>query len=413
MKFRFTGYRAVALVFWVLAIGAVLIWGLLPRYIIGWDLRVYGNAITSLRAGHDPYSDGIAVQRIYHEHLAEHQARFDATPFTYVYSPLTLPVVRLLATLPLMLSNTVYWVIYGLATLAAIFVGLWAAEDGRERRIFSMVAPAVVFFPGLLQNDVLFSGNVAYILYGVVLLAALAGWRKGQWVWFYAAVFLASCCKAPLLTLLAIPVLSARRQWWPALATGVAGLAAFAVQPAIWPVLFKHYMEAVELQFSFNHDFSSSPAGLLTDALYDHVNYKSFSTEFYLLYAIPAFGLLYWLSRQYFAGRFTLKQWVPVVMVGTVFINPRIMEYDVAPITMMMALVAWRFCMRSGSLKRATIEAAVLFAVAAASAAHTWRPTESVTLTAVFAAGCWQLVHEMRAREKAGEMSRDGLRATI
>ncbi len=141
-----------------------------------------------------------------------------------------------------------------------------AVEDS-ERRYFIYFAPVAAFFPGLLANGTILGGNIAYILYALVLLAAVVGWRRGSWHWFYLAVLAASCVKAPLLSLVAIPVLSARRQWIPAGITTAAGAAFFAMQPLVWPTLFKHYLQAVELQFSYNHDFGSSPAGLFSEIL--------------------------------------------------------------------------------------------------------------------------------------------------
>ena len=93
MKFRFT-VRTIPYVFWVLASSAILIWSLVPTYVVGWDLEVYENAIRALRLGHDPYLDGIAVQREFHATLAQHPTA--PTPFTYVYSPLTVPLLRVI-----------------------------------------------------------------------------------------------------------------------------------------------------------------------------------------------------------------------------------------------------------------------------------------------------------------------------
>ena len=90
-------------------------------------------------------------------------------------------------------------------------------------------------------------------------------------------------------------------------------------------MLFRHYLQAVELQFSFNHDFSSSPAGLVADALYDVIPYQITSAGFYLFYGSGVFAVLLYLSRRYFAGEFSLKQWAPVVLTGTLLLNPRIM----------------------------------------------------------------------------------------
>ena len=186
------GYRAVAVVFWVLAAVAVAVWGWSMPFPLGWDLHIYQTAVVSLRAGHDPYAEATAIRRAFHLHMAEHP---DAQPpFSYIYSPITLPLLRVIGLLPFWLSETVYWAadIMGLVTM--LWVGMQFVEE-RERKLFALLAPAVVFFPGLLQNVNLYSGNVAYIVYGLVLAAAVLGWRKGRWGWFYVVVLAASCFK--------------------------------------------------------------------------------------------------------------------------------------------------------------------------------------------------------------------------
>ena len=186
------------------------------------------------------------------------------------------------------------------------------AVDDTERSVFQLLAPAALFFPGLLQHDVILSGNVAIILYALVLLGAVLGWRGGQWHWCYLAILLASCYKAPLLILAVIPLLSARRQWLPAGITLVAGIALFAIQPLVWPSLFHHFLQAVNLQFSYNHDFGCSPAGLLSMLLFGlGISYTVAGTVIYLLYAVPVFAVLLHLSRRFLEGRFSLRRWVP------------------------------------------------------------------------------------------------------
>ena len=139
MKVRFSGYRRVAIVFAGLAVLALAIWSQIPGYVVGWDLQVYRAAIFSLRAGHDPYLDGMAVQRIFH---AERVHAPDApTPFTYVYSPITLPLLRLIAMLPLTVSGAMYWLLYCLAALATLWVGMQFVER-REMPVFALLAPA-------------------------------------------------------------------------------------------------------------------------------------------------------------------------------------------------------------------------------------------------------------------------------
>jgi hypothetical protein len=389
-------FGGIPLIFWILAVTAIAIWSMVPGYTVGWDLNVYKNAAVAMKAGHDPYVDGMNVQRAFHATLAQHPT--DPPPYTYVYSPMTLPLVRWIAAAPFWLIAMVYWTAYAAGTVTLVWFGWQAVEEG-ERRVFALLIPAAVFFPGLLENDVLFSGNVAFLLYGMIFAATVVGWRRGQWGWFYAAVLAASCCKAPMLSLLAIPVLSARRQWVPTLVTAAVGVGLFAIQPHVWPVAFKNYLEAVELQFSFNHDFSSSPAGLLADRLYYVIPYQVTSGVFYGFYALLFFGILLTLSRRFHAGSITLRQWVPVMMLGVILLNPRIMEYDVAPITVLMALVAWRFFAGWNGWKGTIVWSAVFFAVVNGLATTGWRTTECCVMVGLFFAGSWTLYRASQAAE--------------
>ncbi len=364
----------------------------------GWDVAIYHTAIKSLQAGHDPYADAMAVQRIFHSQLAQHP---DAEPpYSYVYSPITLPILRLIGHAPTWLSGGVYLLLYLAAILAQLYVTLSAATE-EERRYFLYLAPVAAFFPGLLASGILLSGNIAYILYAAVLLTAMLGWRRGEWRWFYLAVLVASCVKAPLLCLVAIAVLSARRQWIPAGLTTAAGLALFAVQPMIWPDLFRHYLQAVELQFSFNRDFGSSPAGLFCDLLYSHgIPYSPGGLIFYLGYAIPLVGTLFYLSRLFLRGCFTLQQWMPVMLVGVVLLNPRLIEYDLAPLALPLAFIGWRSLSAYLRPRRSTVAFALFFLVANAFALTRWtfwKIIEGPLLVIFFVAGSWFLLRSSRA----------------
>jgi hypothetical protein len=309
---------------------------------------------------------------------------------------MTLPLLRAVGAVPGWLSGSVYWLLYIASMLAVIWVGMQGATPG-ERKFFVFLAPVAAFFPGLLVQDILLSGNVVYIFYGLILTAAVLGWRRGDWKWFYLAVLAASCCKAPLLSLLPIPILSARRQWKPACVTGVVGIGLFAMQPLIWPALFHNYLKAVELQFSYNHDFGFSPAGLLGYALaHAGAAYSPAATIFYVLYALPLFGLLLYLSRQFLEGRFSLEQWMPVMLLGVILLNPRIMIYDVAVLTVPMALIVWRFFSGVSRPARAMLYCALFFIatnlfILVWSPILVWKSTEGVLLVLVFAAGCWNL----------------------
>ena len=387
----FLRHNPFLMVFWILVLAAMPVWIAFDPP--GWDVAIYHNAIHALAAGHDPYADAITVQQLFHQQVALH-AKTDP-PYSYVYSPLTLPLLRLIGRLPALLSGALYWFIYGLAVLAQIWVGVWAAEP-LERRTILYLAPVAAFFPGLLANGIVLSGNIAYLLYAAILLSAVLGWRGGSWRWFYLVTLAASCVKAPMLSLVAIPVFSARRQWLPAGLTVAAGIACFAVQPALWPSLFKHYLQAVELQFSYNRDFGCSPAGLFSGFLFDRgIPYAPSTYLFYGSYALPLLALLFYLSRGFLQHAFSLKQWVPVLLVGAILLNPRLIEYDVAPLTLPLALIAARFLRALTTRRTAIFLAGSSFFLTNVLALYSWelrKLLDGPLLVLLFLVGSWNLV---------------------
>ena len=396
------------LLLWILAIVTLIVWGKLGS--AGWDVDIYRAGMRSLSAGHDPYTDATSVQRLFHQQLlANPKLLAQDPPFSYVYSPITLPLLRLIGAIPGWLSGTAYYLLYFAAAFAQVWVTFRAVERS-ERPYFRYLAPIAVFFPGFLADASIMSGNIAYILYAVVLLTAVLGWQRGIWPWFYLATLAASCVKAPLLSLIVIPVLSARRQWLPVAFTSAAGLALFAIQPVVWPTLFRHYLEAVDLQFRFNRDFGCSPAGLFGDILYSHsIPYSPASMIFFLAYALPLFALLFHLSRLYLRGSFSLAQWMPVMLVGVILLNPRIMEYDTAPIALPLALIAWRFLARWTGPPRTIAYLSLLFLAANSVGALSWsirKLTDGPLLLLFFAAGVWHL-HQL-SRDAGHEPSVSG-----
>jgi hypothetical protein len=158
-------------------------------------------------------------------------------------------------------------------------------------------------------------------------------------------------------------------------------------------------MEAVDLQFRFNRDFSSSPAGLVANALFFRVPYRISSVVCYLAYAAAIVVVLFLLSRRFMAGALTIEQFGPVLLVGTILLNPRIMEYDIAPITIPVALIVWRVAGRGRTFLQTVIGMSVVFAVInfLASRHHVglanppWKLTAGCFLVTVFTAGVWDL----------------------
>ena len=387
--------RRIVLILWILAFAAMPVWMAFDPP--GWDLDVCYAAIHSLAAGHDPYADSIAILQRFHDQIALHPSA--TPPFIYVYPPITLLLLRVIGALPSGLSAALYWLTYLAAVLTQIWVGMQAIEES-ESRYFVYLAPVAPFFPGLLADGTALSGNIAHILYALILLAAVAGWKRGNWHWFYLVTFVASCVKLPFLTLLAIPVLSARKKWLPVAITAAAGVALFAIQSSIWPSLFKHYLQATELMFRYSRDFGCSPAGLFSDFLYGRgIPYSPGGIIFYLCYAVPLFGFLLYLSGHFLRGSFSLKQWLPVLLVGVILLNPRLIEYDVAPLALPLTLIGWRFLSSFLNRRLAIVFFSLFFAATNSVAVHRWalrKAMDGLLLVLFFIAGSWILLQLSR-----------------
>lgn len=300
----------------------------------GWDTTIYYRAMQALVAGLDPYATAIARQ-----YAA--QAAGQHT-FAYVYPPVTLLALRALNLLPFGLAALLYWMTY-----SACYVGqVWATAQcfrTEDRSAMQYAVPLIIFFPGLMIGDVILSGNIACIFYGAVFTAAVAGWKCGNWSWFYLAVLFAACFKLPLLTLLAIPLFAGERQWLKATFIGALGVGLLGLQSLIWPIQFRGYLTSVGLQFKFNADFGMSPAGVFARFLYQHgLSYSTPSLVAFLIYAGALFLALFYFSNLYRKHRISAESWMPVLLVGTILLNPRIMQYDVHPVSLLMALILMR-----------------------------------------------------------------------
>jgi hypothetical protein len=401
---RLRGWRCIPFIFWGCVALTFVVLIFLPGWDIGWDLRVYKNAMSAIQAGQDPYVSAMAVLRDFHSQ--EHPPGM-STPFCYVYPPLTLPLLAAAGKLPPLLNGIVYWslTVFGVVTILLVN---WRVVREQERKVFSFLLPAAVFFPAMVQADVIFSGNVAYILYGLVLGGAWLGWIRSRWIFFYLAVFIASCFKAPMLSLIAIAPLSAKKQWIPTGITVAAGLGAFVIQSHVWPSLFQHYLESIELQFSLNHDFGASPAGVIANALYGIVPYQFTSVVVYILSAVIFGALLFSMRRYFLDGRIHLRQWVPVMLCGVILLNPRVMEYDSATLTLMTALTLWRALEWSGSMRiRALVLAAFFVSLNIVGAMpdtgfFSWdRMAEAIVITGAFIVGCRDLMRRAEGNEPA------------
>ncbi|HLM79984.1 MAG TPA: glycosyltransferase 87 family protein [Terriglobales bacterium] len=395
---------------------------------VGWDAQGYWKASQAVHHDSDPYAEDLVALNAFHTRLASNPA--EHPPFVYVYSPMTLPLLRLLAVFPRWLLGLLYWAAIATGALLQLWAGFQMA-DQRERRWLALMLPAIIFFPGLVTDDAILSGNVAYPLYGAILAAATAGWKRGRWSWYYIAVLAASVFKTPFLVFLAFPVLiesgrdrdsdsdknndRGRRQWVPSAVAAIMGVLIFAAQIRLWPGLFREYLSSLRLVFDYLHDFGYGPAGALGKALWRRGLPSSLATTILHLVVVCALGIvLLFLARRVRERKLPREAWVPVALVGTALLNPRIMKYDLGAITIPMLLIggrALRFALErsAGEHQAANSHCAgqersffdrTLILVASGCflipnvitvAGPSWFPVETLVLLAIFAMGVWSL----------------------
>jgi hypothetical protein len=125
--------------------------------------------------------------------------------------------------------------------------------------------------------------------------------------------------------------------------TGAIGVSLYALQGRIWPQAFRVYMHSLKVMSNSKRDFGCAPVGNLARILQNFgVPVERPCIVFYGVYVIVLFLFLLGLSRLYREQRICFKSWVPVMLIGVVLLNPRVQSYDIAAVSLPMALVVWR-----------------------------------------------------------------------
>jgi hypothetical protein len=165
-------------------------------------------------------------------------------------------------------------------------------------------------------------------------------------------------------------------------------------------VQFREYMQSVSLQFQFNGDFGLSPAGVLGRYLYQRgLPYSALSTMVFLIYGSLLFATLYAFSILYRERRISAESWIPVLTVGTILLNPRIMQYDVHAIALLMALILARSVASRSKAGIAVAVSVLLLTIVGftgSTPASVDRTRSMFILVAVMGLGFQQLALEVR-----------------
>lgn len=381
----------------------------------GVDVPQCWTAIQAVHLGGSPYRDGIAALQTFIQQHPQHDHM--RAPLIYWYSPITIPLLKVLGWIPVGILLPLYVLALAAGYLMQLRAGYLMANK-EEQRWLVWLLPFVAFFPGLLTDMTILSGNIAFLLYGPILWAAITGWKRERWFWFYVAVVVASFFKNPMLTLLAFPVLVGRRQWVPAIATAVISLVLFAIQPLIWPGPYQEYIAAIRMVFAWTCDYGIGPIGLLGKTLWDmHLPCSPATTIAFLFWALGLGTLLLVIRHRLPRTPICREMWLPLALLGALILSPRIKEYDIMPLTVPMLLLAVRglrpLLRKLDGVGFVQIHPG--WALAGASIAGfavsniidalygDWVPIELIVLLAVFALGLYAVLESARDLSTQGQ----------
>ena len=300
------------------------------------DLPVYAHAVRAWIAGGTPYDDSMS-------------------PLFFLYPPAFLYLASFFShLLPNGWGEPAY-VVLEIASALALPIVL-ARYFFRMSWLGPLMAILVFFasprFTGALA---LCSMNVATILYCLAFVAAIPGLRRNRWTWFYVAVFLAAIIKITFLALLLLPVLAGRRQWVRSIACGVAVVAMNLLEKALTPALYEGYQWSLKQGILAQQQFGYGVFGIV--ASYHHKQRSGAGLAAYIVAGIVALlvlALMFLLrrrldrnSRETGSSEVGANgQWLALVIVSIVLINPREMQYDV-DIALFAGFVLWVYALRT------------------------------------------------------------------
>jgi hypothetical protein len=253
------------------------------------DAHVYSHALNTVHRGGDPYLEDATLRFVYPPWflLAPYLGRLG----WYLYLAVN---AGSLLSIPYLISKYLQ--------------GTWATATWCY-----LVFALTPTLPGEMS---LIGGNLANILYAIVLWSGLRGIRSGRWSAYYAAIFAFASIKPQMLCFLLLPLL-----WgagWISSALTVASVGAtFAVQRVVVPRLFKEYEAAVHSQLVTHGDMGVGILSLF------HGSPKSIILHFIL---IVAFALCLWSTRAHRND----PTWISAVLVLCVLANLRLLHYDIS-----------------------------------------------------------------------------------
>lgn len=241
----------------------------------------------------------------------------------FVYAPL---VLKMVSTARLILPGRALWYAYlALACTASVCLPVLISLCLGARWLSIAVSILISsLLPGFMAEFSLLSGNVAAVLYAMVLGALLFALRSDRWSPFYVAVVVSALIKPPMLAFLLFPLL--RGYVLPSVVSTLAVALGFLAQRLFMPALYHRFSQAVYTQLVLTGDmgfgvFAKLPAPLRTAAP---------------VFLAAGVATVLWYLRP---GRWNTasRLWLPAVLLTCILASPRLLGYD-AQIAMLPAL---------------------------------------------------------------------------
>lgn len=271
------------------------------------DCGVYATAIDTWMAGGDPY------------------LFVSGNDLPFVYPPVFLWAG---ATFARLLTPHVGWAVYVaihlIATAAIPFIlyRFYLPENTTGLLPVYALYFAAPGFIGMLATE---TGNFAVMAYAFLLLSAVPGLRHNKWVFFYVTVLLCATAKPSFLPFLLLPVLFGSRQLLWAVLTGFITAAGLLSQRWIAPHLYQRFAETLAKRTTEVGDVGVSVFGLAFHVLHSlHLPGQILLPA--LAYGAMVLSILVVLV--FLRSRDRTAPWSALVILGVLFLNPRLEYYD-------------------------------------------------------------------------------------
>ena len=311
------------------------------------DVPIYGSAVGDFLAGRNPYNLS---------HL----------PLFFFYPPFFLEVGGLLARIfPGALGGRLY---LALAVVATCALPLVLARFYFPRRWLTPLFALLVFFvsPRFSGLMALFTVNVASTMYCLAFVAAVPGLKRNRWEWFYLAVIFAALIKITFLSLLLLPLLAGKRQWFRSVCCGAVVIAANLAERGLWPKLYAGYQWCLQQGILLNHSYGFGVFGIAATYL-PHQGAGIGILPYALggLVSVALTGLMLALRRKLDqSGRLEEWQanpedgrwgvWLAISLMTAIMVNPRQLTYDV-DIALFAGFIVWAAVLRTRRLLLLTV----------------------------------------------------------